>query len=125
MIDDLYDYLEPLLKKQPNNVIIHCGTNDSIKKSAGQIINELKNLKTYIQERFPLINVYFSSPSLRIDNILANKTLLDVAHYLEKNFNSVSSFNIDKTCLGKRGLHLNSKGSGRLAINLISFMKCL
>ena len=125
-IDDLYDYCKPLLKKKPANIIIHCGTNDAHKKTAGEIINELKNLKIHIEENSPGSNVYFSSPILRDDNVNLNKKLQEVSLYLEQNFKLlVTSRNIDRTCLGKRGLHLNPKGSGRFASNLITLMKCL
>ena len=125
-IDDLYDYVRPLLKKNPTNLIIHCGTNDASTKTAGQIINELKNLQVFIEEQNPVINVYFSSPTLRVDNLNLNKKLSKVSEYLEQNFKLfVMSKNIDRTCLGRKGLHLNLKGSGRFASNLITLMKCL
>ena len=125
-VDDLYDYSIPLLKKKPTNIIIHCGTNDISNKTAGMVINELKNLKNHIEEQNPGINVYFSAPICRTDDNTLNKKLQEVTAYLEQNFTFlVSSENIDGTCLGKRGLHLNPKGSGRLAINLIALMKRL
>ena len=125
-IDDLYDYSKPLLKKKPTNVIIHCGTNDSPHKTPGMIINELKNLKNHIEETYPSTNVYFSTPTIREDDTILNKKLQEVTLYLQQNFELlVTSTNIDKTCLGKKGLHLNPKGSGRLAINLITLMKRL
>lgn len=125
-IDDLYDYIKPLLKKNPTNVVIHCGTNDAARKTAGEIINELKNLQVYIEEKVPGVDVFFSTPIIRLDDVSLNKKLRDVSSYLEQNFKLVmSSFNIDRTCLGKKGLHLNPKGSGRLATNLITLMKRL
>ena len=125
-IDDLYDYIKPLLKKKPTNVIIHCGTNDAQNKSAGMIINELNNLKIHIEEVNPGTNVFFSTPIIRKDDVTLDKKLQEVASYLNENYEKlVTSKNIDYTCLGRKGLHLNPKGSGRLAINLISLMKCL
>lgn len=126
VVDDLYDYVKPLLKKNPTNIIIHCGTNDSSAKSSGQIINELTNLKNFIEEKAPGINVIFSSPTLRVDNLILNNKLLAVSKYLAENFTFlVLSRNIDRSCLGKKGLHLNPKGSGRLASNLIALVKRL
>ena len=37
----------------------------------------------------------------------------------------VSHDNISDDCLGAKGLHLNPKGTGRLAVNLISQNSCL
>ena len=125
-IDDLYDYIKPLLKKKPTNVIIHCGTNDAQNKSAGMILNELNNLKVHIEEVNPGTNVFFSSPIIRKDDVTLDKKLQEVASYLDQNYEKVvTSRNIDYTCLGRKGLHLNPKDSGRLAINLISLMKRL
>ena len=35
----------------------------------------------------------------------------------------IDNSNIDVSCLGKRGLHLNSIGTGKLALNFIKFLK--
>ena len=37
------------------------------------------------------------------------------------NFNVISHENIDTSCMGKVGLHLNLKGTGRLAIIFVVF----
>ena len=43
----------------------------------------------------------------------------------EANLNIIENENIDSSCLGKAGLHLNPKGSGRLVMSFISQMKRL
>lgn len=126
-IDDLYDYLKPLLKKKPTNIILHIGTNDATDKTPGKLKNEINNLKTYIKENLPDVKLMFSLPTLRTDNPQAERTLKVVREYFSSENETVfiSNDNIDKTCLGKQGLHLNPRGTGRLAINYISRMKCL
>ena len=125
VIDDMYDYLEPLLKKKPTNIILHIGTNDATIKSAGKIINELKNLAIHIKEVLPDTNIFMSSPTIRIDNITANKRLQEVNSYMKTMKNSIMNVNIDGSCLSQKGLHLIPKGAGRLAINFITLMKRL
>ena len=79
----------------------------------------------YIIKVLPQTKVFISCPLIRRDNIKANSTLRQLDHEL-KCFNDVIiNDNVDDACLGKRGLHLNAKGSGRLAINYISQMRCL
>ena len=124
-IDDMYDYLGPLLKKKPSSIILHIGTNDATNKTAGKIINEMKNLQIHIEESLPGTKIFISSPSLRTDNNHANRILDEVIYYLKTLFNVILNENIDKECLGSKGLHLNPKGAGRLAINFISLMKRL
>ena len=125
-VDDVYDYIAPLLKKKPTNIILHVGSNDSPHKSADDIFKEISNLKCYIEEVLPGVNVIISCPSIRCDNMKANHTLRSLEEKLKAStFKIVSNANIDGTCLGKKGLHLNNKGAGRLAINYISLMRCL
>ena len=123
LIDDMYDYLEPLLKKKPKNIILHVGTNDSAYKSAGKMINELKNLAIHVKEVLPDANIYISNPTIRTDNATANHRLNEVRNYVKTMKNSIFNENIDISCLSQKGLHLNPKGAGRLAINFISLMK--
>ena len=46
-VDDMYHYLVPLLKKRPDNIIIHCGTNNTIRHKPEEIVDELLKLKMY------------------------------------------------------------------------------
>ena len=73
----------------------------------------------------PQCKIFLSLPALRMDNSDAEKTLKEVRKYFSVNPRTIVHNNIDNTCLAKKGLHLNPKGTGRLAINYISLMKCL
>ena len=122
----MFDYLKPLLKKKPSNIILHIGTNDSLEKTADEIANELTNLKAFIKNELPTTNVFFSCPVMRLDNSKANLVLRKLSVWLKLSTNNVIvNDNIDGTCIGKRGLHLNAKGSGRLAMNFIALMQRL
>ena len=44
---DLYDYLKPLLKKNPDNIILHVGTNNSVSETSIDILNEILSLKNF------------------------------------------------------------------------------
>ena len=44
---DLYDYLKPLLKKNPDNIILHVGTNNSVSETSSDILNEILSLKNF------------------------------------------------------------------------------
>ena len=121
----MHDYLKPLLKKNPSTIIIHIGSNDSVHKTANEILNEIENLISFIKEILPDVKIYHSCPILRTDNVRANAVLNKLNQILKDKPNSIHNENIDESCLGRKGLHLNPKGSGRLAINYISLMRRL
>ena len=41
----------------------------------------------------------------------------------ESDFDKIGNSNVDVSCLGKRGLHLNNMGTGKLALDFIKFLK--
>ena len=125
-MDDMYDYLTPLLKKKPTNIILHIGSNDAPYKTSEQIINEIVNLKKNITSILPAVKTYLPCPTIRLDYSNANVVLRQLGVKLKILFKDVIiNNNVDGSCLGKKGLHLNPRGSGRLAINFISLMRRL
>ena len=72
-IDDMFDFITPLLKKAPSYIILHIGgTNDAIDKSSTDILNGILKLKLFIENKLPSVEVYFSCPVLRLDNSKAS-----------------------------------------------------
>ena len=124
-IDDMYDYLKPLLKKKPSYIIIHVRSNDAPFKTSSQILDEMKNLIAHIESVLPSAIVYLSCPILRFDDAKAKLTLHHLIMKMQYLPNMILHDNVDKSCLGKKGAHLNPKGSGRLAINFLSLMRRL
>ena len=76
--EDMYNYIKPLLKKFPKN-ILYIGTNNTVKETSGTVLDNLLSLK---------------------DNS-----------------------NTSNAGLSRRGLHLNSQGLDKLAINFIKKIK--
>ena len=62
-VDDLYDYIAPLIKKKPSNIIMQIGSNDATFKTAEEILSEILNLKHYILKVLPGSKVYVVSVS--------------------------------------------------------------
>ena len=126
-VDDIYDFIAPLLRKKTDYIILHVGANASqINKSAKTIFDEIINLKTYIEQTLPKTKVFLSCPTLRIDNAKANHILRELDSKLKgASSDCITNDNIDGICLGKRGLHLNQKGSGLLALNYIKLIQGL
>ena len=124
-IKDIYKRITPLLKKAPAKIIIHVGTNDTPFKPSQEVVKELSLLQKYIENNLPGGKVLLSSPIMRIDNKLANGTIKEINIALESLPNIILNNKIDAFCLGRKGLHLNRKGSGKLATNFISEMQCV
>ena len=61
-------------------MIIMVGTNDAVKKSAGDIVAELLELKKHVETILPKCTVLLSCPIMRIDksNHHAQKVVFDL-----------------------------------------------
>ena len=65
-----------------------------------------------------------SKTAIRIDHGKANLTLRNVNKHLETlNLEFTENSNISAQHLGRKELHLNSKGKGRLAINFLKHIR--
>ena len=51
--DDMYHYLMPLLQKQPDNVILHVGTNDASSCNSSEIVNNILKLRSFMSQKLP------------------------------------------------------------------------
>ena len=122
----MYDYLAPLLKKEPDYVILHVGTNDSVTKSSDKILNELLDLKAHIESILPKATTILSQPIVRIDDVKVNLTIRRLIDKLEKldipllNHNNINVEHLERKCI-----HLNGRGTGRMAMNFISMFRQL
>ena len=118
-IKDFYNYLVPLLENRPSNLILMAGCSDATIFTSETILNELLLLKKWILQSSPGVNVCLSCPTERLDDSKARITI----HHLRKNSEFILNNNINVIHLGQKGLHLNGKGSGRLAMNYLSHIR--
>ena len=116
-IEDMYHYIVPLIEKKPDNIILHCGSNNSMRNEAQDTVDELLKLKTFIRASLPKCRVIFSHPTVRNDNSRKNNILKLVSNFLNQlRVDCIHNENITIECLGKSKLHLNAKGTARLAL---------
>ena len=121
---DMHDYLKPLLKKNPENIILHFGTNNSVNKTYRNILSVILSLKNFIEKLRPECKVILSNMIYRSDNGKASLAVKNVNDHLDAlNIDVVDNRNIVGNCLNNSGLHLNSTRYGNLAINFIRKMK--
>ena len=113
-------HLMPIIAKQPDYLILHVGTNDATTNTSRKIIDDLLMLKCNILKQLPNCRVIVSKSTVQIDHGKANLTLRNVKKHLETlNLEWIENGNISAKHLRRKGLHLNSKGKGRPALNFL------
>ena len=127
-VQDMNDYVKPVLRKKSDTIILHVGTNSTSNKEAGEIINDIDKLCQQIKEMNPDVELVMSELINREDNPKANKTVKEVNKLLEDyctatNLNLITHRNILDRSLNRSKLHLNRFGpSSLLAKNFISYL---
>ena len=124
IIQDIYSYIAPLLPRNPTYVILMVGTNDAIEKDSNKILNELLDLKKYIESKSPECKVIISCPTCRFDHAKARITIFNLRKKLDDlDIMVILNENIGDNLIGRKGLHLNEHGSGRLAVNYLTHIR--
>ena len=117
-IEDMYDYIKPLLKKCPKNIMLHIGTNNTVNDTSRRVLDKIFSLKEFVEKALPDCNVCISNLTLRTDNVKASLPVNNV-----NQLDIIDNSNISNAGLSRGGLHLNSQGLGKLAINFIKKIK--
>ena len=74
-IEDIDQYIIPIIKKQPDYLILHVGTNDTITNTSEKIFDDLLILKSNISKQLATsCRIVLSKPIIRHDNGKANLT---------------------------------------------------
>ena len=127
-IEEMKSYIEPIIQKKPDVIILHIGTNDlSIPSGDGEqsILNNLHELLTKIGDALPNAIIVLSYPTCRRDSyngrVRIYKNML--LEYCRKNLICFfTNENINFNHLNKGGLHLNLEGSKILSENITCFI---
>ena len=120
-INDMKFFVVPLLKKKPDKVIIHVGTNDAPHFIPDEMFKNMKELRLLIQKLVPSAKIIISSPVIRVDKAnsdINNKKFISLLNSTD--WDCIHHENIDESHLNQYGLHINRTGSINLAKNLIS-----
>ena len=125
-VEDMNDFINPLIRKKPDKMILHVGTNN-LKSSSPKVVAEsILKLVTRIKEASPNTAVGISALLVRNDNHelavkvnLVNNILR--GYSINANISYLGNANIDSSHLNSRGLHLNSIGSSILQDNFREF----
>ena len=132
-ISNMFHYLKPLLEKKPDYVIASlvetCRSarlNGAITKTSEVVLNELMEVKWHIENTLSSCVVIISEPTIRLDCAKASLAIKDMNEKLRtSNTNVMRNGNIPFDHSSKKGLHLNAKGTGRPALNIITYIRHL
>ena len=123
-VEDMYDYIKPLLKKCHKNIILHLGTNNTDNDTSRIVLDKILSLKAFVKEALLDCNVCISNLTLRTDNAKASLTVNNFNQHLSTlQVDIIDSSNISNPGLSRGGLHLKSQGLGKLGINFIKKIK--
>ena len=125
-IECMYSHLPEIFQQKPHVIILHVGSNNCVNSTSDKVLKELGKLKIRIQKALPFCKIYYSLPTIRMDNSKANIIIRNLNTKVKKqNYLLVDNSNISEYHIGKKGLHLNAHGIRRVASNIISFIRQL
>ena len=124
---DMFDLLKPLLKKDPDHVILNIGTNDlqDTGLTPRDIVHDIVCLAKYITGqgiKCSISGIIFRDDNLWMKGQAVNKILRES---LPESIAFIDNSNIELGHLNRSGLHLNREGNGAFAYNLINHIKTL
>ena len=124
--EDIKCDLMKVIPMKPSHIIIHAGTNNAMSDTSRHICNELLFIKFLITDKLPDCKVTISCPIIRVDKPKANLTLVHLNRHLgELKIDTIVHKNIRDIHLGRKGLHLNDRGTKQFAANFINHMQNL
>ncbi len=118
-------YIRPCLVKQPDQIVLHVGTNDIRDKQPEEIVNGIMKIQKIIKKESPKTTVTVSELLHRNDKIEYTQKVKKVNIMLAKackqhNCDYIEHKNIEDKHLNPYGLHLNRFG-GVMAKNLVNY----
>ena len=112
--------MKPILKKCPDNIILHVVTNNAAREPARTVFDKPISLKSFIEKMLSNCKISISNLIKRTDNNEAAKTVDKVNELLfTSQLGIVDNNNITKSELTCKALHLNDIGYAKLAVNFI------
>ena len=113
---NMTDFIKPILRKKPEKVILHIGTNNLRKDDGKSVADGIINLAQSIQRQCPDIEIVVSGIITRSDDVSASSKVREANELVktmcnQNDWNFIPNTNIKSKHLNARGLHLNRSGS--------------
>ena len=113
---DMQDFLIPLIKKEPKEILLHIGTNDLRSSTPQEVFSNINGLVKMVTSKGIKCSVSgiigrndsYSSKGQEVNRLLKENLPQDI-YFLDNNNITVDHLNYD-------GLHFNRRGTGKLHI---------
>ena len=108
---DIKFFVIPHLRKNPDKIVLHIGTNDAPHATPKEMFNAIIDLKSFIQKYAPESKIIISTPVLRVDKANAddiNKRYIELLK--EAKLDCIFNNNIAESNNDQYGLHINESG---------------
>ena len=119
--EEMEIFLKPLIARRPEEIILHTGPNDLSSKIAEQVTGSILKLVAQIEKhgiKCTVLTIINRQGELGSKVHLVNEQLCKKLK--TKNCTYICNKNISLNHLNNGGLHLNKRGDGALALNLIN-----
>ena len=123
---DMEDYLKPIIRKKPDKLVIHVGTNSLREtETPEKCADEIANLAKQVINACPQTTVALSSIVTRSDDKFLAAKAIEVNLHLKQachqnHWSFIDHSNIKPTHLNRSGIHLNKAGTLLMARNFTS-----
>ena len=120
---DMKDHINPILRKKPDKLIVHVGTNNLRgRETPAKCAEEIISLAKAIKSNLPTTTVAVSGLTTRTDNDNLAVKVNEVNSSLKQlcrqiNVNFIDHSNITPNHLNRSGIYLNKMGTSLLARN--------
>lgn len=126
-IEDMKDYIKPTLRSPPDNLILHIGSNNLRSDDSRSVAEEIVKTCEEIQHTSPGTKIAISELTTRQDSNELEQKRIDVNKILRsfaktRDWKVIAHNNIDPSCLNKRKLHMNVRGTINLAKNFKNYL---
>ena len=117
------DYIKPILRKKPNKLILHVGTNNlKSRQNSTQCADEIMKLGESIKSSIPETELVISGLITRADDVLLTHKVDQVnaalkQSCLQKKWVFIEHTNITSNQLNNSKMHLNKFGTSTMARN--------
>ena len=125
---DMTDYIKPILRKKPDKLIIHVGTNClKSRENSERCAEEIIKLGESVKKSIPETEMAISSLITRSDDEFLTRKVSDVNKVLkqtciQKHWKYIDHTNITPEDLNQSRIHLNKVGTIKMARNFTDFI---
>ena len=126
-VQDMNDYIKPVLQRKPDKIVLHVGTNNLRDDRPKDIKKKIAGVVEVIKNNQPSTSISISSIIQRADDRSLKKTVEETnkairTYYSTNGLDFICNDNINDQHLNTGGLHLNRKGVYDLVGNFRKYL---